>query len=113
MSINVITPEQQLHDRATRGEMLSAQEQQQLEDWYMQQDQKEFEELIHSDDPVQSVSALLEANTSLQAQVDTVLDQLNVTTATVKSLSEQNKILRDEVIRLKHEFARQTSISSV
>jgi chaperonin cofactor prefoldin len=108
-----MTPEQQLHDRATRGAILSAQEQQQLEDWYMQQDQKEFEELIHSDDPAQSVSALLEANTSLQVQVDTLLDQLNVTTATVKSLSEQNKILRDEVTRLKREFAQQTSVPSV
>lgn len=35
---------EQLHDRATRGEALSEEEQAQLEDWYRTQDRAEMDE---------------------------------------------------------------------
>lgn len=59
-----------LHDRATRGETLSDEEQLQLENWYDQQDSFEGKLL---DRPSQE-----DSTTRLQAQVEAALTQLTV-----------------------------------
>ena len=71
------TPGKSLHDRATRGETLSDEEQLQLENWYDQQDAFEGKLLNR---PSQK-----DSTARLQAQVEAALTQL---TAISKRIQE-------------------------
>ena len=61
-----------LHDRASRGETLSAEEQAQLEKWYALQDQAEAEVL--------GLTGLTDTVAALQAQIESALAQLAAVT---------------------------------
>lgn len=95
----------QLHDRATSGEVLSAEEQQQLQAWYAAQDRAEMAEL--------SLTAPTKTTASLQAQIDSVLAQLATVTRRIQALIEENEALRHEIATLHHQLAQQTSAQSI
>ena len=71
----------QLHDRATRGEVLTAEEQSQLSKWYAAQDQIE-NDLLNASNPVASTS-------ELQKRIDPS-----------KKTSFENDALRDGIAEL-------------
>lgn len=77
----------QLHDRMTRGEMLTAEEQAALTAWYAQQDDAESTLLAAA--PVASLA-------TLQAQVDTALARMQSVTQRIQTLAEENEALRRE-----------------
>ena len=79
----------QLHDRATRGETLSAEEQRQLDIWYTAQDYAEMAML--------TLDTATKTVTSLQTQVDSVLIQLGIVTKQIQEIAEENEVLRKEV----------------
>lgn len=81
-------PMQQLHDKATRGIALSANEQAQLDAWYAAQDQAESGSLA-SPQSMHTISAL-------QAQVDAALGQLASVSSQIQTLAAQNAALRKE-----------------
>lgn len=87
---------QRLHDRATRGQTLSQDEQAQLDAWYAAQDRAEAAAL---DLDVTEVTA------SLQAQIDTVLTQLAATTGRIQELGKENETLRQEIALVRHQLA--------
>ncbi len=90
-----------LHDRSTCGEVLSAEEIAQLEDWYETQDRAEIDEL--------RLTASPDRVSSLQRQVDAALAQLTMIARRIEEISEENQVLRDEIATLQRQFAQQAA----
>jgi hypothetical protein len=90
---------QALHDRATRGERLSAKEQAALDIWYAQQDQLESQLLQAS---VRS-STLID----LHAQVTAASTQLTTVTQHIRDVLAENDKLRQEITQLQLQLAQQ------
>ncbi|MEW5987041.1 MAG: hypothetical protein AB1791_10445 [Chloroflexota bacterium] len=94
-----------LHDRATRGEALSAEEQAQLEAWYALQDSTESQEL----DAVGHKGTLV----TLQAQVEVALTQLLTVSRRIQQVASENEALRREVAVLRRQLAQRPSLQPV
>lgn len=86
----VTIPEQvkQLHDRASRGEMLTTAERAELEEWYATQDAAESKDL--------GLNAAEKTLASLQAQIDAALVQLMTVTKRIQEVASENELLRRE-----------------
>ena len=91
----------QLHDRATRGEELSVEEQSQLQKWYAARDRAESD-MLNIIVPDRSVTAL-------QAQVDSALQQLAAITHRLQEIAAENDSLRNENAELRREVADRIS----
>ena len=91
----------QLHDRATRGEALSAQERVSLEAWYAARDRAEMDALDLSTTETVAI---------LQAQVDSVLEQLEAAARRIQELAQENDRLRSEIATLHHRLAKQATV---
>src|SRR5215207_4817591 len=91
---------QQLHDKATRGEILSAAEEAELDAWYAAQDAAESQ-LLADTTPSQSLA-------DLQADVQAAVTQLRAVTLRIQVLSDQNEAIRQEVSALQRRLAQQT-----
>ena len=87
-----------LHDRATRGEQLTAEEQMQLEQWYVTEDEAEMQMLAQS--PIQ-ISTTSSDIASLQSQLEAALSQLAAATQQIQKVTLENKALRQEITELK------------
>lgn len=87
---------QQLHDKATRGLALSAEEQARLEAWYAEQDQQERAVL----GPTGSSQRLA----TLHTQVETALAQLLTITQRIQELTVHNETLRREIAVLQRQL---------
>ena len=84
----------QLHDKATRGVILSAAEQERLEAWYAAQDAAE-QALLSQDLPSPTVAAL-------HSQIAAAAAQLQAAAQRVQELAAQNAALREENAALQH-----------
>jgi hypothetical protein len=91
----------QLHDRYTRGETLTAEEQAQLEAWYREQDAAEAQQLNQAG----MTSGVLELHT----QVETALAHLASTIQRVQQITTQNEGLRQENLTLRQQLATSKS----
>jgi hypothetical protein len=89
----------QLHDKATRGLALSAEEQAHLAQWYARQDQEEGARLSRPS-PAPSVA-------TLQVQVDASVAQLLTVTERIQTLAAENEAVRREVSALQQRLAQQ------
>ena len=85
-----------LHDKATRGEVLSDAEQAQLEQWYARQDLEESTML--------KLAAPTETLTKLQEQVDSALAELLTVTQSIQELAAENEALRSELVVLRRQL---------
>jgi outer membrane murein-binding lipoprotein Lpp len=92
---------QELHDKATRGIALSADEQARLEAWYAEQDAAEHALLFGG----QSPSKVAE----LQTQVDLVLAQISVTAERIQQIAAQNEALKSEIVQLQQRLTSQAA----
>ena len=86
----------QLHDRATRGEPLAAEEQAQLEKWYALQDNAESKAL--------GLTAAEKTLAAMQAQVDAALAQLMTVTKRIQEIAAENETLRGEITALRRQL---------
>ena len=93
---------QELHDRATRGQPLTAAEQTHLDEWYAQQDTEE-NALINGTQTPQTIEGL-------QAQIKTALTQVAIITQQIQELMHQNEELRREVAGLKNQLTQRLTI---
>jgi peptidoglycan hydrolase CwlO-like protein len=91
----------QLHDRATRGETLSVQERVSLETWYAAQDRAEMDALDLTTPETVAI---------LQAQVDSVLEQLETAAKRIQELAQENDRLRGEIATLHRRLAQQATV---
>jgi len=87
---------QVLHDRSTRGETLSAEEQIQLETWYEDQDNLESNILVTT--PEENTIA------NLQSQIEVALSQLISITKRIQEVVAENEILRQDIKSLRHQL---------
>lgn len=87
-----------LHEKATEGGNLTNEEEQQLKDWYAQQDQLELAGFQHSsfDKPV----------LGLQSQVEVALTQLIQLTDRIQQVSLENDRIRKENAQLLKQFTQ-------
>jgi predicted RNase H-like nuclease (RuvC/YqgF family) len=98
--MNMDRDTQKLHDRATRGESLTAAERDRLDRWYAQHDLEEADTLTKT--------FLSTATETLRAQVDAAVEQLRVLTAQIQEQGAENQTLRQEVAALKNELAQKS-----
>jgi chromosome segregation ATPase len=89
---------QRLHAKATRGELLSVEEQLLLDKWYARQDQEEAALLART--------ASARSIATLQAQTDAAVAQLVTTTQRLQVLTAENEAARREVADLKRQLAQ-------
>jgi hypothetical protein len=87
----------QLHDRETIGEPLTAQEKAQLEAWYAQKDAAEKSMLEATQIPLPNL-------VMLQDQIDIALEQLATGVQRLQQITQENKLLREEVAEIKQQF---------
>jgi hypothetical protein len=83
---------QKLHDRATRGETLTVEEQELLRRWYAQHDQEEMAQLSAAPAP----SPLAD----LQSRVQQATAQVVVQAQHIEALTAENAQLRQEIASL-------------
>jgi hypothetical protein len=88
----------QLHDRETTGELLTAQEKAQLEDWYAQKDSAEKSMLEATQVPLPNLVVL-------QDQVDIAIEQLTAGVQQLHQMTQENKSLRKEIAEIKQQLA--------
>src|SRR5437868_2833424 len=99
--MNTDTVAQRLHDRATRGEALSAAERAQLDEWYAQLDR---EEGLIAARAVSSASIV-----ALQTQIEDALVQLATLTQRNQALTAENATVRREVEFLQQQLAKRST----
>ena len=102
--IQMSTP-QELHDRSTRGEVLSEEEMAKLNGWYAQQDEAEARLL--------GVSVKNESAEILQMQIKSTLAQVASVTQQIQQLVAQNEDLRQEVAILKQHLAHRMAVPAL
>ncbi|MBT9316490.1 hypothetical protein [Leptothoe spongobia] len=85
-----------LHDRATRGEQLTSEEQQQLDAWYAEQDVAEMSLLQEPDSPTNLAT--------IHLQIETVLSQLAAVAEHIQQLTSENQQLRTEISVLQQQL---------
>lgn len=105
---------QQLHDRATRGEALGAEEEKRLHAWYVELEQQEAQALFGKPTPPPTITiknvGSEEKLARLQQEIDTLLRQLTETTTRLSEVMEQNKHLRSEIAMLRTQVAHQVAL---
>jgi len=89
---------QQLHDKATRGGAMTAQEQARLDEWYRQQDSIESQTIS----PSHGESTVA----ALRSQVIEALAQMQAMAADIQNLAGANETLRGEVTALRERVAQ-------
>ena len=92
---------ERLHDRATRGVELTAEEQAQLNEWYAQRDRAEA--------AVFSRPTAAQPLDALHAQVDRVMVQLGDVTQRIQKLSAENDVIRNETAELQRRLASKSA----
>jgi hypothetical protein len=83
---------QKLHDRATRGEVLTAEEQEQLGQWYAAHDQEEMQRL--------AAAPLPAGLADLQQRVQQLTAQVVLQAQRIQALTAENAQLRQEIASL-------------
>ena len=91
----------QLHDRKTKGDVLTPEENAQLENWYASQDAQEASEISPA------LSSLDTA--SVQTQTRSILSQLTMTTQRIEFISIENEAIRQEISELKSQLIAEKS----
>ena len=87
-----------LHDRATRGEALSADERARLNDWYAAEDKLEDQTLGQTPAP--------NCSDDLRKKTEEVFARLSVVTQQTQKLIAQNEALRQENDHLRQQLAQ-------
>lgn len=92
---------QALHDKATRGEALSAEEQAQVDEWYARLDQEEGAALTKTLPPQRLAT--------LHAQIDVALAHLLIVTERVQKQLAENEQVRQEIVVLQRQLAQSST----
>lgn len=87
-----------LHDKASKGEKLSQEEQRLLEQWYAKMDQEESITL--------GMAKQTEFLSNLKAQIETALAQLVKLSSRIQQIALENDKLRNENEALRRQLAK-------
>ncbi len=86
-----------LHDRATRGKILTSEEHKLLENWYAEQDSAESE-LLNPDNDLQTEHIL-------QKQIEPILIRIGVAAEQIHKLTDENRMLRKNIANVQRQLA--------
>ncbi len=86
-----------LHDKSTRGELLTVAEVEQLEEWYARADSAESKAL--------GLNGAQQSLSALQSQIDTALSRLMTVTKRIQQVAADNDTVRREIADLRHQVA--------
>jgi septal ring factor EnvC (AmiA/AmiB activator) len=92
----------QLHDRYTRGETLSEEEQLLLFTWYAKQDESEAQQIT-------TKSVTVSTNSQLQEQIQEAATQLQHISQQIGETTVANESIRREIAVLKDQLAQHIS----
>ena len=92
----------QLHDRATRGELLSVEEQSVLTEWYTLQDRAESVALGLTEEDVDAAT--------LHTQVEVTLTQITVVTQHIQDIISENEVLKRDISHLRQQLVYQPAM---
>ena len=92
---------QALHDRSTRGEVLSAEEQTALEHWYAQTDERESSTFRRASSSPTTVE--------LEAEIATAVAGMQAVTQRIQALTANNAAVRQEITDLQRQLTRKTA----
>ena len=92
----------QLHDKATRGEMLTTEEEAALAAWYARQDQEE-------DALLTSFRSSFTAD-ALQAEIENALTNLQAIAQQVREQLNENEALRRDITALTQQLAQRKTL---
>ena len=95
----------QLHDKATRNEPLTAEEETALAAWYAQQDQIEAAVLASSSKPSLALDAL-------RGEVENALMRLQDTAQQVRAQADENEALRRDIAALTQKLAQTKTLQA-
>ncbi len=94
-----------LHDRAARGETLSSEDHSRLKMWYKNQDDAESESLnLHTD---------MKSEMILQKEIDSVLSGIRAVNDEIDKLSNENKMLKNNIFEIQQRLADKTDAHAV
>jgi hypothetical protein len=96
---------QQLHDRITRGALLSTEEHEQLARWYEQHDREEDAALTGVPAPPTLVR--------LRTELDDAISQLRVVAQRIQTLTAENETARREIAALQRQLAQRAAMQPV
>jgi peptidoglycan hydrolase CwlO-like protein len=85
-----------LHDRVTRGKILSPEERNLLQTWYEAQDEEESRLL----------SSGTETETALRKQTDSVLIRIGTVSSEIRKTIDDNNMLKEEIRRLQQQLSQ-------
>ena len=94
-----------LHLRKVLGELLTSNEQVELDAWYAEQDQAEAMAL--------DLSSELDDSNPLKRQVDAILERIVTTSQSIQSIAAENETLRRETMALRHQLAQRRVLQPV
>ena len=103
-----MTPDEQgqrLHDRITRGEVLSADERSLVDQWYARHDADEAAALARSSPP-QDLS-------DLRQRVDATVAKVRTITQQIQTLTADTETVRRDVLALQRQLAQRTATQPV
>lgn len=86
-----------LHNKASQGEIMTAAERAQLDEWYAVQDAMESKDL--------GLNSAEKTPASLQEQIDAALTHLTTVTKRIQELASENETLRREIAVLRQQVA--------
>jgi len=95
----------QLHDKATRGIKLTSKEEKLLEKWYDEQDNAESESL--------NLSVDLKTEHTLQKQIDLILIKIGDATDHIHKLTNENKLLRNDITNIHRQLSERTMVQTI
>ena len=94
----------QLHDKATRGKVLTPEEHELLEKWYSGHDNVESELLTRDNEP--------QAEHILHKQIDPILIRIGTTAEQIHKLTDENRMLKKNISKLQRQLAEKNSALS-
>ncbi len=97
----------ELHDRATRGEPLSEQEQATLEAWYAEQDRAEAQAFGLPEEMLGQDQDVPDHILPLRRRIQVTLAEISATTRTLQTLTEENESIRQEITSLRARLIQQ------
>ncbi len=92
----------QYHDRFTRGELLTAEEQAELDRWYAQQDEMEASFL--------NIAKAEPSMNKLSEQIERILIQIATVTKRIQDMIAENQSLRYEITALRQQFVQLSQV---
>jgi hypothetical protein len=94
----------QLHDRATRGQSLTAEERKFLDEWYRRLDEEEAQQLAKT--------ATAPNQRATHAEIDKLLAQLVLSAQRMQAVAAENEKLRQEIEDLHRRLAEKQTARS-